>query len=73
MKSLLSVFSYLCGLIAAIVTFVIIFELFEYVNKLAHGHARILWKVLGAGGGLILGIIVSDIVKNLIHKEPTRF
>jgi hypothetical protein len=68
-----SIFSYLCGLISAIATFLLCVFACNYFDRLTGGHFSRFWTVLSYIAGLILGLIVSGVVKNLIHKEPTVF
>jgi hypothetical protein len=73
MKFLLIIFSYLCGLISAIVTFLFWVYLCGVFNGLTEGKYSGCLRTFSIIAGVILGIIVSNIIKNLIYKEPTRF
>ncbi|MFA6450951.1 MAG: hypothetical protein WCX65_15865 [bacterium] len=73
MKFIQNILSLLCSLISAITTFLICIYLSGILDALTHERFSGVWRVAGFISGLILGLVVSGVVRNLIYKEPTRF
>lgn len=73
LKLLRNILSLVCGLLSAIITFLICVYACGILHRLTGERFGRLWIGLGVAAGIILGIWVSGIVKNLIYREPTRF
>lgn len=67
------ILSYVCGLAAALATFAVCIIVCNFFDDLTHGRFHKFWIGATVVSGLILGIIVSDFVRNLIYEEPTVF
>lgn len=73
MKSMLSLISYLCGMISGFVVFFMFIYIFQMVDRATHHHYSGICTAFTVIFGLVFGIAVSDFIKNLIYREPTRF
>jgi len=70
---MLSIISFIASFIASIATFLVWVFVGQYLNTLTHHRFSRLWLDVTVVGGLVSGLIVLGIVKNLIYKEPTHF